>query len=154
MSTWHQHFRSEIIRPTLQGMTAVVKLSPEAEELLVFTWAHETLGGYFLRQHPTGPGTGVYSIEPTTHDDVWRFIRQMNYSPRLPYPFKLEDRALIYNLEYATMIARLKYLMSPEPLPKATDPMGMATYWWKFYNGSEIDHRIQAIQHYMAVLKK
>jgi hypothetical protein len=116
--------------------------SPEAEELLVFTCATESLGGTYIKQVPyfNGAGLGIYQMQPETYTDVWanylhnrnnlRMILITNFDvTRIPTP----DR-MIYDLRYATAMARIFYSRFKEPLPKIDDVDNIWWYYKKFWN--------------------
>ena len=137
---------TEVIRPALSELSAynANMKSPKAEELLANIVAHESKGGEYLRQLGGGPALSIFQVEPATHLDVWdNFV--------LPRPslrkillkmasngFRLNshefDEELIFNLRYASAIARIVLWRSPEPLPAANDIIGMAHYWKNNYN--------------------
>ncbi|RLA60692.1 MAG: hypothetical protein DRQ89_12470 [Epsilonproteobacteria bacterium] len=137
-----KQFRTYIVRPALDG---VGLYSEAAEDLLVGTACAESMMGTYVHQ-VGGPALGIYQMEPNTHADIWR-----NY---LEYREGLHDRVvgcvpangwsswgdmpshalLITDLKYATVMARIHYLRSPEPLPAAGEWSGMARMWKKVYN--------------------
>lgn len=126
----------KIIRFTLH---CIDMYSPEAEELLLATAAHESLLGRHLLQYPNGPARGLYQMEPATEDDIW--INYIHYRKNLTdmvgnltglrssSPLQLQ-----FNPIYATVMARIHYKRIPEPLPPADNIHGMAAYWKKYYN--------------------
>ena len=129
-------FRVEVVRPVLVHLGLH---SAAAENLLVGTALHESGGLRWLRQLGGGPAFGVYQIEPSTHDDIWR--NYLQFRPRLNErvarlaanePTRPEQ--LITNLAYATAIARVHYLRVPAPLPDAGDLGGLARYWKRHFN--------------------
>ena len=129
-------FRVEVVRPVLLHLGLH---SAAAENLLVGTALHESGGLRWLRQLGGGPAFGVYQIEPSTHDDIWR--NYLRFRPRLNdrvarlaanEPTRPEQ--LITNLAYATAIARVHYLRVPAPLPDAGDLGGLARYWKRHFN--------------------
>lgn len=131
-----EQLRELIIRPTL---TNINLNSKNAEELLVFTAACESLGGYYLKQ-VNGPALGLYQMEPATHYDIWNnFLRYnqkildviiMNIGvSRMP----LAER-MIYDLQYATIMARIHYRRVKEPLPDANNVEAMWEYYKQYYN--------------------
>lgn len=106
--------------------------------------AQETQGGRYLAQI-NGPAKGVYEMEPQTHSDLW--LHDLCNSDRLKeigHP-KLKDiieacfnmdpisnvtvpsaDALIYNLRYATVMARVFYLFRDShilPNPNSVNAM-------------------------------
>ena len=129
-------FRVEVVRPVLVHLSLH---SAAAENLLVGTALHESGGLRWLRQLGGGPAFGIYQIEPSTHDDIWR--NYLRFRPRLNdrvarlaanEPTRPEQ--LITNLAYATAIARVHYLRVPAPLPDADDLGGLARYWKRHFN--------------------
>ena len=129
-------FRVEVVRPVLVHLGFH---SAAAENLLVGTALHESGGLRWLRQLGGGPAFGIYQIEPSTHDDIWR--NYLRFRPRLNdrvarlaanEPTRPEQ--LITNLAYATAIARVHYLRVPAPLPDADDLGGLARYWKRHFN--------------------
>ncbi len=129
-------FRVEVVRPVLVHLGLH---SAAAENLLVGTALHESGGLRWLRQLGGGPAFGIYQIEPSTHDDIWR--NYLRFRPRLNdrvarlaaiEPTRPEQ--LITNLAYATAIARVHYLRVPAPLPDADDLGGLARYWKRHFN--------------------
>lgn len=129
-------FRTLIIEPVLSKMQVYSK---ESEEILVFTCAAESLGGYYLTQ-VKGPAIGIYQMEPATYTDIWvNYIRNKNnLATLLAIHFQCSripdvDR-MIWDLHFATVMARIHYLRVKEPLPLATDVDGMWEYYKKYYN--------------------
>lgn len=131
------HFRRHVIRPTLKGIGL---WSLAAENLLLGTAMTES-GLFYLAQVGGGPALGVYQVEPATHRDiVERFLltrRNAKLQPKvlaLLAPEPDGEAQLKTNLAYATAIARLRYLMDPQPLPPADDVEALARYWKRVYN--------------------
>jgi len=132
----NKQLRELIIGPALD---ALQMYSKEAEEILVFTCASESLGGTYLKQ-VKGPALGIYQMEPATYIDIWEnYIKYssslMNLvsihfdASRIPNPERM-----IYDLRFATAMARLHYRRRKEPLPKANDVEGLWQYYKKYYN--------------------
>jgi len=130
-----------IIRKSLIGIDL---WSPEAEQLLAGTAAQESQMLTFLKQIE-GPGLGLYQMEPECHQDIHR--NYLVYHPELRQKIfnscgmvtflqgaSPPDELLIYNLKYATCMARLKYYRSNESLPAYNDIAGQSTYWKNIYN--------------------
>lgn len=128
--------KQDIILPTLSILQAY---SDDAMNLLVFTCAVESNGGEYVKQI-NGPALGIYQMEPTTHTDIWsNFIRRnvrlqqiigLNFNcPTIPDP----DR-LVYDLRYATMMARLHYMRFSEMLPDTNNHDDLFDYYKKYYN--------------------
>lgn len=127
-----------IIEPALKDL---VMFSQDAVELLLFTCANESNGGSYLHQ-VNGPALGIYQIEPRTYADLWEnFINKKNdILMKLTHSFDCnrmpsEDR-IIYDLRYATAIARIFYARIPHPLPSATDVNAIWNYYKTYYNTS------------------
>lgn len=132
--------RSLVIVPTLQKMAVYVPAldGPAARNLLLGTVAQES-GGKFLAQWPSGPGAGLWEIEPATHDDLLK--NTLAYMPALQAltgsmlsaAFDAHFQ-LISNLHYGCAIARLLYYRVRERLPAADDVQGLARYWKTYFN--------------------
>lgn len=135
-----EQFRKYIIQAAL----IPIRLhSASIENILVATKNKESGRGKYLVQlnAPVSGAKGIYQVESLTHRDVkiWltnRFnkdlidrILKLCYLSELP-----PDDALIYNLRYATIIARLVYYRAKPPLPEAHDAEGCCNYYLKFYN--------------------
>ncbi len=130
-----------IVRPSLK---AAGLHSDPAEKLLVGTACQESHLGRYLVQID-GPALGLYQMEPGTHDDI--HVNFLKYHDDLRVhifrtsgmPLYRNDEMpsptnLIYNLRYATLMARAHYLRFKPPLPHEDDIEGQALYWKKFYN--------------------
>ena len=130
------HLRQFIIKPALE---AINSYSLDAEELLMFTCAAESLGGFLLHQI-NGPALGIFQMEPATYHDIWRNF--INLKPRLSTMFATnlnlstipKEEELIYNLKLAAVMARTHYLRVKEPLPKHDDIEAIWNYYKKYYN--------------------
>lgn len=129
-------FRNEIVKPVLLGL----KLdSPVAEELLIATMAHESLGGTYIKQQH-GPALGPYQMEPFTHDDIWtKFMpNHSEVTHRLMVTCQMSTKPLsimmAYNLYYATAMARIFYLRAPAALPVGSDIDSLWEFYKKFWN--------------------
>lgn len=128
-------FRKLIVVPTL---TKLDMYSKNAEELLVFTCATESKGGTYIKQI-TGPALGIFQIEPASYADVWEFIkRQSGLMTKIAIRFNVsavpEATRMIYDLEFATMMARVFYRRFKEPIPDANDVNAIWAYYKKYYN--------------------
>lgn len=108
-----------------------------AERLLLGTAIYES-GLVYLTQHGNGPARGVYQMEPTTHDDIWRNFIGNNARLRMAIePFMSQEpghQQLVTNLAYATAMARLHYRRVREALPHHEDLYGIARYYKVYYN--------------------
>ncbi len=129
-------FRLCVIRPTLIHLD----LWSDAAEILLLGTAITESGLRWLKQKKGGPGLGIYQIEKTTHDDVWKTY--LNKLTKVKLKAKVTwvasrtplGEQLIHNLAYATAIARVIYWRKPEALPKTNDVAGLAKYWKDHYN--------------------
>jgi hypothetical protein len=131
-----KELKEYIIRPAL---TQVGMWSASAENLLAGTIMIES-GGERLKQ-VKGPALGLYQIEPKTHKDVKRELDREHDKElkaqvlaacgMVDFPF---DDALVWNLRYATIIARLLYRRDPSPLPDSEDAEGLAKTHKNIYN--------------------
>ena len=113
--------------------------SADAVELLMFTAAHESKLGTYLKQLNGGPARGIFQIEPTTWNDV--FMNYLNYREDLSNvveEFDLVDFTdyinMIGNLPMQIIMARIIYLRVPEAIPSRFDLGAMAKYYKKYWN--------------------
>ena len=124
-------------------------VSPTSLNLLCGVAAVESNSGYFNRQHPLGPALGIFQMEPTTADDILRYLSERDVDgvdksmrlavedatyARIPPKFSDWRFLLTTNLSVATAFARIKFAMVEAPLPDASDIFGLANYWKKHYN--------------------
>lgn len=130
-----EQFRKLVIRPTLQGLGLH---SLAAERLLLGTALIES-GLEFLTQHNGGPARGVYQIEPWVARDLdrtWLSFRP-EWQRRLDTfdnPEQPDADELVWDLAFATAVARLIYYRRPEPLPGQENLNGLALYWKDHFN--------------------
>ncbi|MBL4748820.1 MAG: hypothetical protein JKY17_08770 [Magnetovibrio sp.] len=130
-----KQFRKDVVRPILKELDL---WSPDAEELVIGTAAHES-GLTYLKQMGGGPALGMCQMEPTTHDDIWaNYLRyQTAKSAALKAmfgPAAGDARHMTWNIGYAVAMCRVHYLRQPGALPLATNIDGQAAYWKKYYN--------------------
>lgn len=131
-----EQLKEFVIKPVLND----IKLySENAVQLLLFTCAVESDGGYYLKQLK-GTALGIYQMEPLTYNDIWELyikanpkilmlISQNFNMTRIP-----DAELMISDLRYATLMARLFYRRVPELLPDSKDIDGMWEYYKKYYN--------------------
>lgn len=128
--------------------------SEEAEELLVATMAHESLGGTYIieigRGFDTTPSYGIFDMQTKTHD--WIIEQgQAGLQACIVCGFKTLPHAeeMAWNMKYAILMARHYYLTFKEPLPAADDINAIWNYYKQFWNTSA-GSAIQAefIEHY------
>lgn len=131
-----EQLRDLIIVPSLSKLQL---FSDAATNLMLFTCATESRGGTYLKQIK-GKALGIFQMEPETHNDIW--INYIRHRPTLlnmlgmhfnVIRIETEDR-LVYDLAYATAMARIQYLRVKEPLPKADDIEGLWEYYKAHYN--------------------
>ncbi len=132
-------FKDLVIAPALINLDMY---SDSAVKLLLGTALQESKLTH-VKQIGGGPALGVYQMEPATHNDIW--VNYINYKPWLEelilgryvegarWRLAESDR-VIYDLRYATAMARIHYARRPEPLPDVGDDIGMAHYWKDHYN--------------------
>lgn len=129
-------FRSLIIEPVLSKLQIYSK---DAEEILVFTCAAESLGGTYLHQ-VKGPALGIYQMEPNTYTDIWiNFIRGRNQLATLMAMHfgcnKIpEMERMIYDLHFATAMARIHYLRVKPSIPDMKDVDSIWGYYKHYYD--------------------
>ncbi len=133
-------FRSELVQPTLARLG---KPSLAAEELLLGTALVESDLKARLQDNG-GPALGLFQMEPTTHDDMWKnyLVREPSLSQAIRmfcYGAKPDSTLLENNDEYACAMARAHYLRKPDPLPAAGDIAAQAAYWQRLYNATSDD---------------
>lgn len=131
-----EQLRTLVIKPALTDLNLY---SEEATELLIFTCAAESEGGTYIHQI-NGPALGIYQMEPATYNDIWAnfIIFKQNLKLQLLHNFNAptmpDEYRLIYDLRFATAMARIHYLRFPEPLPFLTDDEALWSYYRAHYN--------------------
>lgn len=112
--------RREWIEPALNFLPAA--LSTPARVQVVLGIGNKETQYRYLRQSGGGPALGLWQMEPSTHDDMWRnFIR---YQPelqsavlRLLARVAPDAKLLTTRMDYATIIAALHVYRSKDALP-------------------------------------
>jgi hypothetical protein len=134
----YQQFSDSIVKHALEDL---LLFSNDALELMLFTCANESLGGYYLTQ-VKGKALGIFQMEPATYNDIWiNFIFNRNdLRLRLIHGFGIssippEDR-LVYDLRFATAMTRIFYERIAQPIPDSTDILAIANYYKTNYNTS------------------
>ncbi len=138
------------LRDTIQvALTAIDELtantfrlhSVAAVELLVGTALKESGGLRWRRQLNHGPARGLFQMEGATYDDIWRnylafrpVLAEAIRSAFTPAGGELTFEQITDDDAYAAVMARLKYLRVPAPLPPAGDVQAQAKYWKDHYN--------------------
>lgn len=135
-----KQLRELVIRPILQHLEPSIPYSETAVELLMMTAAHESHLGEYIAQ-VGGPALGIYQMEPATENDIhtnYLFHRWRLDDCVTVYMTGQEDE-LVWNMKYATAMARVHYFRVPEPLPEGSlqneeTIRKLAAYAKKYYN--------------------
>lgn len=138
-----QQLHDLIIKPTLEYMSGNYN-TESARLLLLATAAIESDCGYYIKQ-ANGPALGIWQMEPATHDDIWVNCDYLKINANEKHINKLfidiDDTSNIEIISpmYACAMARLKYSMDSEPLPKIigdrkTDEISFWHYYKRIYN--------------------
>lgn len=130
-------FEEFILVPALE---AVCMYSLPAHILLLGTFIIES-GLRFFEQIGPGTAMGIGQCEEATYQDILRYLNRFDkvnlkeiclsacfyvaYPPR---------SAVMHNLRWAIIVARLKYLPVRQALPEWDDAKGMSAYHKKWYN--------------------
>ena len=137
MTISEKQLREFVIEPVLQEVNLYSKA---AENLLILTYACEgIINNVSYIKQTKGPALGVIQMEPATHKWMRDYI-----SARSSLLMKVvewiintggyHEERLIYDLKYAFLMCRMRYLVVPEGLPNENDIHGLASYWKKYYN--------------------
>lgn len=129
--------RQLIIKPALEPLGLWSQI---VENLLIGTALQES-GLHWLAQE-NGPAVGIYQIEPKTYDWIKGKIRDHILYPKIINICGLcylpnDPAALIWNLRYATVVCRFRYLEVKAPLPETNNISLIADYWKQWYNTPE-----------------
>ena len=153
-------FRSLIVRPVLEHLQ---NWSESAEELLILTFAAESLGGTYIKQIE-GPALGIYGMEPDTYNYLWAtwLPSHSHYAYKALQAVYMSNKPpaemLVDNIRYATIMARLNYCRFSEPLPAASDIKSLAQYYKKYWNTKKgkatVKGAIISYNHFMGLKKK
>jgi hypothetical protein len=131
----HKQWRQLIIKPSLD---IICSYSVDAEETLIATLAHESLGCSFLAQ-VEGPAVGPYMVEPPTYQTTLGYInRNMDIRARVykafGYALPPPVDVLNYNLRFATLITFCYYKSRNPTFPPAGDIDAIWDYYKMYYN--------------------
>lgn len=124
--------------------------SKESEFLLLCTAAIESNCGEYIKQI-NGPALSPWQIEPVTHDDTWyncdalsSYVEDkqtdlVRFMVSVSMDGEIGHQNLLWSPMYACAMARLKYSMDPQPLPKLTgdkltDGKAFYDYYKRVYN--------------------
>lgn len=131
--------RELVIRPALKGINLY---SPEAEEMLIATCAQESLDGYYLKQisDHKNAALGIYQMEPDTHDSIWNTTLTANSNlgfvvmTSCKYTIRPKADVMIYNLLYASVMARVFWLPVKEDFAEIGDIDALWFLYKKYWN--------------------
>lgn len=141
----HPKQTKDLIIKVLRYLEPEIPFSEKAVDMLMFTAAAESLGGYYLTQ-VGGPARGIFQMEPATEHDIWENF--LKYKPSLAVKIQrlrpdeetsadLQVSPLMSSMCYSVAMARCHYFRVREGLPRKQDPRGLtniANYWKKHYN--------------------
>lgn len=135
-----KQLRELVIQPALHSIGL---WSQEAEDLLVMICAHESNGGDYIAQI-SGPALGIYQMEPATYNGLWSKMRGTEEKYMIlgskilfacHFTGKPDVNEMVWNMKYATMMARVFFLPNREPIP--IDIEDLSRYAKKYWNTSE-----------------
>ena len=154
-----RQFKQNIVIPVIDYLDydQTITKAETAIALVLGTCLKESLLKYLV-QRPNGPALGVGQMEPFTHDDIWktflpgqfvlrqRILKILGRSAGDEKP--PQARELVFNLEYAVAMTRVRYIRAQPPLP-ANVPLALAQYWKQHYNTGEGKGDVQeALKHF------
>jgi len=145
-----QNFKQLVIVSTLKDVDLY---SESAANLLLGTAIQESRLTY-LKQKGGGPALGLFQIEPATLNDIYyRYLKRDDKKELLGrvQQFTTTNNILdqlVSNIPFAVLIARIRYLMSPEPLPAYDDLDSLAAYWKAHYNCGGKGHAHEFVENY------
>ena len=119
----------ELIDKTLKEYSLY---SLEAAELVYGTIIQESKRGTYLKQRAKSfnidkHAIGIGQMEKNTFDWLKRV-----FLGKYPWLINVNFHELEYNLKYAILFTRFRYLVDKEPIPKTLE--GQAKYWKRIYN--------------------
>ena len=133
----YQQYHDLVLIPVISKMAGFNERAILALSMIA---AHESKGGKYLKQFPTGPALGPYGMEGWVHDDVWKesdniwtdsfnlgFVSNNDYKS---HKHPLAER-MIYDMRYATFMSRKRLHMDVRPLPSLKKDMAnyLVEYW-------------------------
>lgn len=150
MSIDAKHLYELVIMPALNELAEARTIlgSRIAKKLVFATACHESACGTYLRQFSNdGKYTvarGIFQVEPVTHQWIfnrlmredWKDIKNFVFNTQYPY---LDNDRLVYDLNYAAKICRLRYYLAPDALPADDSLFSLANYWGKYYQTEDKD---------------
>lgn len=164
-------FKDTPLADTMMAPWRINQLTGTTKESLGLTWLMQIDAA----GKPVGPAVGAYQMEPATHDDIWKnfLLYQQriatvvfNHLDNVPHGGLIGANSLktmvqqvigqsdrmIWDLQYATLMAAIDYYRSPLPAPDNT-AQALAQYHKDVYNTSlgasvaaeDVDYYQQAI---------
>jgi hypothetical protein len=154
-----EQFRHAVVRPALQRVEA---WSQAAENLVLGTALQESHLIY-LRQLNNGPALGLFQMERATHNDIWDNF--LTHRPDLLKPAvrlvsyfsndKPDADEMVWNLQYAAAMCRIRYARVADPLPHEGDPLSLARYYKANYNTPRGKATVeQALPHFYRAIQQ
>ena len=125
---------AHVVKSELENMGLY---SDEAQHLLMMIIAHESCGGYYLKQ-VQGPALGITQMEPATHEDVCQFLKKERaevYQYIVDTHGKPSPEKLMTNLAYSIALSRAFFLRFEEKLPEPKDAAEYAKWRWNTPKG-------------------
>jgi len=128
--------KENVIFPALM---IIGKYSDDAADMVLVTGAVESHYRH-VRQIGGGSALGLFQMEPSTHDDIWRnYLMSSRLRKVSDGLTQLTKRPGVYqelevNPWYAAAMCRVHYLRDRHKLPKAGNRMAQAEYWKRVYN--------------------
>jgi len=146
----------DLIRDILYA-TDLIKYEDEREvELLMLTAAVESDLGQYIEQKGGGPARGIFQMEKSTEDDIWKNYLKYKEHPALviiEYMCNFDDE-MRWNLAYQILMCRVHYLRVKEKIPAANNIVELARYWKIYYNSIKGKGTIEkAIEKYKKYVK-
>lgn len=144
-----KQFKTQVVIPSIVDLSQVLPgcVSGSAINLLLGTVAQESDMGEFIIQinnemKEKDKAVGVYQMERPTHKDIWEnfiyFRPPLHNFMILLLPMKYSgvpnSDQLMYDMRYATMMARIHYWRVEAALPEQNDVDGMSHYWKDHFN--------------------
>ncbi|MDD4971914.1 MAG: hypothetical protein PHT07_21010 [Paludibacter sp.] len=127
----------ELVNDTLKKLDPEIPYSLDAENLVLGTGAHESLGWTHRKQMGNGPALGYWQMEPFTFNDICN--NYLKYHPKLTEKIKqishvsvLSAIDLINNDRLAICMCRVAYYRQKEAIPDSIE--GCAALWKLRYN--------------------
>jgi hypothetical protein len=124
---------SETLRQIIINALAHYQLpsSANAVELLLMIAAHES-GGFTYCKQIQGPALGLYQMEPATFYDTQQYMQRVKRFDQID--IEAPPDRLVFDVPFATAMARVYLLRVPAPIPAVEDVWALAQYAKKYWN--------------------